>query len=209
MPTLSRKHIIIIGIVMVALLTSLAVSLGFIIGAMQRADEATTAGNYVYSNDSIANRTVSAATAAQTPRADEDRLLFLVEEEKLAHDVYTKLYEKYGIRVFSNIARSETMHQSRMLTLLTTRGIDDPRSSEVGVFKNTDLQKLYDTLIAQGYQSVTEAYKVGVAIEQRDIADIETDLKSVDTQQVDIVDSLNVLLRGSQSHLRAFSRQLG
>lgn len=27
--------------------------------------------------------------------------------------------------------------------------------------------------------------------------------------QVDIVDSLNVLLRGSQSHLQAFSRQLG
>jgi hypothetical protein len=95
------------------------------------------------------------------------------------------------------------------MELLDTRAIDDPRSSEVGVFKNADLQKLYDSLIAQGYQNVTEAYKVGVAIEQKDIADIEQDLKSIDGAQTDVVDALNALLRGSQNHLQAFNRQLG
>ena len=34
----------------------------------------------------------------------------MVEEEKLAHDVYLKLYEKWGISIFSNIAVSEQNH---------------------------------------------------------------------------------------------------
>ena len=37
-------------------------------------------------------------------------LNYLREEEKLAHDVYRKLYVKWGLRIFGNIAQSEQRH---------------------------------------------------------------------------------------------------
>jgi hypothetical protein len=137
---------------------------------------------------------------------ETEQLLYLIEEEKLAHDVYTVMYKKYGANVFGNILESESTHQSRVLSLMQTRGIADPRSSELGVFKNTELQKLYDDLIEQGNQSAQEAYKVGVAIEEKDIADISKQLET--STASDVVETLEDLRRGSENHLRAFNRQL-
>lgn len=205
-PTFSHKQQVVIFISIAVLFAALVGVTGYLLATLYGANRVDDKVSYS-GNSLVAPNATS--TVPETKSSDIDRLVFLIEEEKLAHDVYTKLYEKYGVRVFSSIARSETTHQNRIMELLDTRAIDDPRSAEVGVFKNADLQKLYDTLIAQGYQNVTEAYKVGVAIEQKDIADIEQDLKNMDNAQTDVVDALNALLRGSQNHLQAFNRQLG
>jgi hypothetical protein len=205
--TLTTKQQIISMVVGGLLLLGLALTLGYISGQAERDNVTRWGGNNYSGQHTISD--INSTTVSPTSTSDTDRLLFLIEEEKLAHDVYTKLYEKYGARVFSSISRSETTHGARLLDLLDARGIDDPRSSELGVFKNTDLQKLYDTLIAQGNQNITEAYKVGVAIEEKDIADIEADLKNIDASHTDIIDALNSLLRGSRNHLQAFNRQLG
>ena len=149
------------------------------------------------------NETSSLQTLAGKPT--EEQLLYLIEEEKLAHDVYTVMYQKYGANVFGNILQSESTHQSRVLTLLQARNIADPRSSDVGVFKNQDLQALYNQLIEQGNKSASEAYKAGVAIEEKDIADISTQLASATDQ--DIIAALESLRAGSENHLRAFKRQ--
>ena len=133
-------------------------------------------------------------------------LTYLIEEEKLAHDVYTKMYELWGARVFGNILKSELTHQDEVLRLLTARGITDPRTGTLGTFNNADLQAFYNQLIAQGSQSATEAYKVGVAIEERDIADINTQLKTA--SDTDVITVLEKLRRGSENHLRAFNRQI-
>jgi hypothetical protein len=135
----------------------------------------------------------------------EKQLLYLIEEEKLAHDVYAVMFEKYGARVFGNILESESTHQERVLTLLKARNIVDPRSNEIGVFTNSDLQTFYDDLIAQGMQNETEAYKVGVKIEETDIADITNQLAT--TTEQDVIDTLEDLRRASENHLRAFNRQ--
>jgi hypothetical protein len=37
------------------------------------------------------------------------------EEEKLAHDVYMTLYEKWGQQIFKNIAASEETHTNAVL----------------------------------------------------------------------------------------------
>ncbi len=144
--------------------------------------------------------------ATPAAKSTEDQLVFLIEEEKLAHDVYTLMYQKYGAKVFGNILQSESTHQGRVLTLLQARSIADPRSSQVGVFKNQDLQALYDQLITQGNQSATEAYKVGVAIEEKDIADISTQLATATDE--DVITALESLRSGSENHLRAFNRQM-
>lgn len=147
--------------------------------------------------------TIAAATHEQS---QEDLLLYLIEEEKLAHDVYTVMNQTYGAKVFGNILSSEQNHQGQVLTLLQARNIADPRTSELGTFKNAELQALYDQLIAQGKQNITEAHKVGVAIEEKDIADISKQLATA--TESDMVTTLERLRTGSENHLRAFNRQL-
>ena len=128
------------------------------------------------------------------------------EEEKLARDVYNAFYDRYGLRVFSNIAASEQAHMNAVLTLLNRYGLADPAATTPGVFNNADLQALYDDLIAQGNQSLTEALRAGVLIEETDIADLQDGLAL--TTHADLRAVYANLLRASQNHLRAFSRQL-
>lgn len=147
------------------------------------------------------------SAAEMQANSQEAMLLYLIEEEKLAHDVYTVMYQTYGSKVFANILSSEQTHQGRVLTLLEARGIEDPRSSELGKFNNAELQTLYDTLVAQGKQSLSQALIVGKTIEEKDIADITKQLSTA--SDTDVVTSLNALRDGSENHLRAFNRQIG
>ena len=146
------------------------------------------------------------ATPAVQPQSIDQMLVYLAEEEKLAHDVYAVLGDMWGDQIFTNIQSSEVSHQDQVSTLLSTYGISDPRSSEVGVFTNAELQALYDQLIAQGSQSVTEAYKVGVLIEETDIADLQESIAA--TSDPVILSTLNRLLSASQNHLKAFTRKI-
>jgi hypothetical protein len=150
----------------------------------------------------------ASVTAPATIALSEEEiagLVFMVEEEKLAHDVYVKMYELWGIRTFSNIASSESQHMNAVRTLLSRYGIDDPTvGNGVGVFENADLQTLYNELIAAGSQSVADALQVGVLIEETDITDLQHHIEAL--EHADVAQVYNNLLRGSQNHLRAFSR---
>jgi hypothetical protein len=134
------------------------------------------------------------------------QLEYLIEEEKLAHDVYQAMFDLWGARVFGNILQSESTHQSQVLTLLEARDIEDPRSSQVGVFNNTELQNLYDDLIEKGSISARDAFEVGVMIEELDIKDISIQLAL--TSEADVILTLERLRSASESHLRAFNNQL-
>ncbi len=147
-------------------------------------------------------------TQASNSKTTADDLAYIIEEEKLAHDVYQAMYEKWGIRIFNNIQNSETTHQNMVFAVMESRSLADPRQSELGKFTDRDLQKLYDTLIAQGNQSQAEAYKVGVIIEETDIADLKKILGNLDAKDGDIKAVLENLLNGSENHLRAFNRQV-
>lgn len=182
--------------VFVAMIALLAVA--FFAGAAVRAPQTSDSSNPVSSSDIVQGNAAEDNT--------EELLLYLVEEEKLAHDVYTKMYEVYGARVFGNILKSESTHQDAVLTLLNARGVTDPRSDQIGVFSNTELQELYDSLIAKGSLSAKDAYEAGVAIEEKDIADISRQLETAKDQG--IITTLESLRRGSENHLRAFNRQL-
>ena len=135
------------------------------------------------------------------------QLEYLIEEEKLAHDVYSKMFELWGSRVFGNILRSEESHQGQVLAVMAVRDIKDPRRSVAGEFQNTALQKLYDELIAKGSKSAIDAYEVGVAIEVLDIDDITKMLATA--KDGDVIAMMENLRRGSENHLRAFNNQLG
>jgi len=151
----------------------------------------------------------SVANTDTLPESDTAKSLsYIIEEEKLAYDVYAAMYSKWGSKVFSNIQKSETNHQNKVLALLKSKNIADPRSTQPGVFNNQDLQALHDKLIAQGNQSPTEAFKVGVAIEELDIADLKADISKLDETESDVKIVYESLLSGSQKHLTAFNGQL-
>jgi hypothetical protein len=162
-----------------------------------------TSYNQQISSDNLPTISVNDSSDEELTK---QQLLYLIEEEKLAHDVYTVMYEQYGSKFFGNILESESTHQDKVLALMNELSIPDPRSSAIGVFKNTELQKFFDDLIAQGMQSETEAIKVGIAIEEKDIADISNQLAA--TSDENIVAVLEILRSGSENHLRAFNRQI-
>mgnify|MGYP006121479931 CR=1 FL=1 len=147
----------------------------------------------------------SSAQAATKPDAEE--LQYMVAEEKLAHDVYVTLGEEYGLRIFTNIARSETQHQSAVENLLDKYGIKNPTlNDKVGEFDDPKLQNLYDDLIAKGMQSLQDTLEVGVLVEETDIADLKEVIAGNEPAAVDRV--MNRLLDASYNHLAAFERQL-
>ncbi len=138
--------------------------------------------------------------------AESEALLFMREEEKLAQDVYLALYDQWGLAIFQNIAASEQTHTNAVLALLERYGLADPASTQAGEFSNPDLQALYSQLVARGSQSLSEALKVGGLIEEIDILDLQTSLAQTDNQ--DIAQVFNSLLKGSSNHLRAFANTL-
>lgn len=139
--------------------------------------------------------------------ADIASLIFMREEEKLAHDVYLVMYDLWGLPVFQNIARSEESHTNAVKQLLHTFNIPDPAdTSPPGVFVNPDLQMLYNDLVTMGERSLADALKVGGAIEEIDILDLQEALDETDNPEIQRV--YQNLLRGSENHLRSFRSTL-
>ena len=133
-------------------------------------------------------------------------ILYMREEEKLARDVYLTLYEAWGLPVFQNIARSEATHLDAVKTLIGRYGLEDPAAQEIGVFTNPTLQQLYDQLVADGSKSLADALKVGAAIEEIDILDLEERIAQTDKADIQLV--YENLMKGSRNHLRAFTSTL-
>lgn len=135
-------------------------------------------------------------------------LYYMREEEKLAHDVYLALFDRWDAQVFDNIAQSETQHTEAVRSLILAHGLEDPAATTApGVFVNADLQALYNQLVDMGQRSLVDALKVGCLVEETDIRDIEK-RKALVIDEPDIVQVYDNLLCGSRNHLRAFNSQL-
>lgn len=153
--------------------------------------------------DSMAD--INLQAEAPISKVNKD-LQFIAEEEKLAGDVYAFLYDKWGSKVFQNISSSETNHQKLVKNYMTANNVEILSKQEFGQFTNQDLQALYNELTAKGSTSLSEAISVGIYIEQKDIADL-SQMISDNANNPELIDVLNKLLSGSESHLKAFSRQ--
>ena len=141
--------------------------------------------------------------------AEQESLAFMREEEKLAHDVYIQLdglWRGYT-KVFGNIANSEASHTESVRQLLVRYSLPDSTATlPAGVFQNTTLQNLYTQLVAAGSVSLVEGLKVGAAIEEIDMIDLNQALLETDNQDITLV--YQNLLKGSRNHLRSFVSNL-
>ena len=138
---------------------------------------------------------------------ERNGLILMREEEKMAHDIYSFLYDKWNIMIFNNIASSEQTHTDAVLKLLDKYDIDDPASGKnIGVFNDTSLQRMYNQLLINGNYSLLSALTVGATIEDLDIYDLEKLILKADNQDIAFV--YNNLLKASRNHMRAFYSQI-
>ena len=155
----------------------------------------------------VQNHAIALATIPTSDLSAEETaaLLYMYEEEKLARDVYSTLYAAWNIPTFQNIAASEQMHMDSVKSLLNRYGLTAPALAP-GSFADASLQNLYASLAAQGSQSIGDALKVGAAIEEIDILDLQTRLAQTDNADIQMV--YNNLAKGSNNHLKAFTSVL-
>ena len=146
--------------------------------------------------------TVETTEKCDLTKEQEEGLLYMREEEKLARDVYNYLYDKWKVNIFKNIAKSEQYHMDLLLQEVDLCKFDDPVLPEAGKFTNKHIQELYDALTAQGDKSLVDALKVGATVEDVDIFDLMNySSKTNNDKLLDIYDKLTC---GSRNHMRAF-----
>lgn len=137
---------------------------------------------------------------------EKEMLLHMKEEEKLARDVYSALFAKWGSSVFSRISAAENNHMNSVILLLGSIGEEYTIAEEPGFFSDSAFGDLYNTLVEKGSASLGEAYTVGALIEDLDIKDLGNYLNETDNGNIILV--FGNLQKGSRNHMRAFTRQL-
>jgi hypothetical protein len=147
-----------------------------------------------------------ASAVATLSDAEVATLVWMREEEKLARDMYITLNTYFPAKIFVNIAAAEQRHFDAIGKKLVLYDIADPATDVVGTFTNPDLQGVYDDLLALGMVNYVEALKVGVTIEETDLADLEAAIDG--TSSVPLARTYLHLLTGSEHHLAAFTRAL-
>jgi hypothetical protein len=146
-----------------------------------------------------------AETGLALPQIEKDALVFMLEEERLARDVYDHLFAKWGLSQFENISASEQSHMDAVESLL--KKYDLPYSIlEAGIFQNADLQGAYDSLVLQVDVDLVGALTSGATIEDLDIFDLENWMDQIENDE--ILNVFSKLQCGSGNHLRAFTNSL-
>lgn len=149
----------------------------------------------------MSNSDVS-VVAATTLAAD---LRLAREDEKLAHDVYTALYRRWGMRVHANIASSEQQHFNTIGVLLQRYGVADPVAGlGEGRFATSRAATMYAQLVAQGNRSAQDALDVSVRVELLDIAELEQQLQR--RRESDVYATFSQLRTISYHHLAMYRR---
>ncbi len=164
-----------------------------------------TAGNTPSPSPSPRSGAYLPAPAASLTDTEKADLAFSRDEERMARDLYQLFANQYDqARPFSNIVRSEQQHFDMIGMMLQRYSLADPaKDKAAGTYQSPEIQKLYDAWAAQGKKSLAEAYKVGVALEKRDIGDLKELIGR--TKAADVKQVYTNLLKASENHLAAFT----
>ncbi len=148
---------------------------------------------------------MNSVTAATPTTLTSANLIFAIEEERVAHDIYAAAAARWDLRVFANIAESEMRHAAALTQLAASVGVLPP-AAKAGVYATADLQALYDQLLVLVNGSATGALRAGALIEETDIAD----LRRLSAQATDEGSKAVIanLVNASVNHLGAFVRNL-
>jgi len=130
----------------------------------------------------------------------DQKLWYQLELEKVAMDYYDAMYVKWDVLAFRNLSRSEKRHMECMELLIQEMGDENLVDiKEVGKFKHSDLQTLYDNVMKLGSESLNKAFLASANLEEKNIKDVEALMAMSENEEVHF--SLNNLLVSSKCHL--------
>ena len=140
-------------------------------------------------------------------QGEKDGIQYIYQVEKVARDVYRYFYDKWQTPVQDIISGSEQNHMDIMKELIDKYKLDDPAAGRgYGEFGSSDLQKLYQDLVARGSSSEVDALSIAAMIEEFDIVEIKNTVSN--TNRDDVIAAYNTLMTGSENHLRIFTAKL-
>lgn len=132
-------------------------------------------------------------------------LIRLYEEEILAHDLYVTLGRLHPeVMPLQNIPHSEMRHREAMAAILKAEGIELPKPAKGRRFVTEGLDETLAKWLAEGVKSDADACRVGVRLEDHDIADLRKARADFPKHK----EVLGQLEAASNNHLRAFHRNL-
>jgi len=152
---------------------------------------------------------------------------YMGNEERLAYDVYNKLYQEWGTKQFSNIPKSEYKHITAVQKLAQKYTMNDDvdftntdlpalgyvntpiEDMEAGSYDISKIQGLYDDLTSMGSASEIDALKVGCIVEVVDVTDLDGYIALAKSSNASDVETVFEYLRsGSYNHYWAFDKGL-
>ncbi len=157
----------------------------------------------------LVGQSLFAQTTANLSEDETKGILLMLEEEKLARDVYLALDEKWNSTIFSHISNAEQRHFDKMNSLAKKFGLTIPSSvanDEKGKFQNKKLQEAYDEMVEIGNVSLENALRIGANVEELDIQDLMDAMTQ--TENEDILKVYRQLKQASEKHLQSFTKNL-
>jgi hypothetical protein len=186
---------------------------GFALAANGPANRGMTAGNQSASGPGFGAgagngpyATLATSTAPLTlSAAAQAALLFQIDEERMARELYVAFGAKWSLRPFQNIPQAEAQHESVLKQLAARAGLAVPDAT-AGRFVSAEVQQRYDAILALGLESADSALRAGAFVEEQDIADLRT--LAATTDSTDLKSVVTALEAASSHHLSAFVRML-
>ncbi len=100
---------------------------GLFIAAYIYLESGANYGGYISSNSqNPAIESVLSLSYQALNSSEVQGILYMREEEKLARDVYLKLYEMWKLPIFKNIAESEQIRMDLVKALIIKYNLTDP-----------------------------------------------------------------------------------
>jgi hypothetical protein len=163
--------------------------------------------NYLLLVIAVILMVVLSACSPKLTDVEKEGIIYIHEVEKVARDVYQYFYDKWETPVQDVISESEQNHMDILKEVINKYNLEDPTEGKgYGEFSTSDLQKLYQDLVALGSSSEVKALSTAAMIEEFDIVEIKKYVNN--TNRDDVMAAYKKLTEGSENHLRIFTAKL-
>ena len=143
------------------------------------------------------------------PKSKEAVIMYLVEQEKVAHDFYRSLDTMWVTDIFNRVANEEFEHVGKLSAVAAELMISVPNHFNeypAGQFIDSKLRHLYAELMIAANFSLEDAYRTCANLEERKMYDLKMALKEPNFELENL--TYKALLIGSEDNFKAFIRAL-
>jgi hypothetical protein len=142
-------------------------------------------------------------------KSKEAVIMYLVEQEKLAHDFYRSLDTIWVTDIFNRVANEEFEHVGKLSAVAAELMISVPNHFNeypTGQFTDSKLRHLYAELMIAANFSLEDAYRTCANLEERKMYDLKMALKEPNFELENL--TYKALLIGSEDNFKVFIRAL-